>query len=104
MRLPLLLASCLFIPLIPLTLQAANAETAVKQAALVDGLTNTLTDRWTLSDTGISWQVKDQHEDHLEFSGEQVSAIIYYGSDEKGNLSLKRKIVWPMLRTIPMPV
>lgn len=101
MRLPLLLASCLFIPLIPLTPQAANAETAVQQIASVDSLANTLTDRWVLSDTGIAWQVKDQHEDHLEFSGEQVSGIIYYGSDEKGSLSLKRKIVWPMLRTIP---
>jgi len=101
MRLPLLLASCLFIPLIPFTPQTAKAETAVKQAAFVDGLAKTLTDRWILSDVGIAWQVKDQHEDHLEFSGEKVSAIIYYGNDEKGNLSLKRKIVWPMLRTIP---
>jgi hypothetical protein len=67
----------------------------------LDGLANTLTDRWKLSDQGIQWHVKDQHEDHLEFSGEQMSAIIYYGADDKGNLSLKRKVVWPMLRTIP---
>jgi len=67
----------------------------------LDSLANTLTNRWHLSDQGIKWLVKDSHEDHLEFSGEQMSAIIYYGSDDKGNVSLKRKIVWPMLRTIP---
>lgn len=67
----------------------------------LNGLANTLTDRWQLNEKGIQWQVKDSHEDHLEFSGEQMAAIIYYGSDEKGNLTLKRKMVWPMLRTIP---
>jgi len=54
-----------------------------------------------LNENGIGWKVTDTHEDHLEFSGERMSAIIYYGSDKKGNLTLKRKIVWPMLRTLP---
>lgn len=67
----------------------------------LDSLANTLEDRWEITDQGIKWQVKDQHVDHLEFSGEKMSAIIYYGAGDKGNLSLKRKIVWPMLRTIP---
>lgn len=65
------------------------------------GLADTLNDRWQITEQGIDWQVKDSHIDHLEFSGEQVSAIIHYGSDDKGNLSLNRKLVWPMLRTIP---
>jgi len=67
----------------------------------LNDLADTLTDRWQLTEQGIRWDVKDSHEDHLEFSGEQMAAIIYYGSDENGNLSLKRKVIWPMLRTIP---
>jgi len=67
----------------------------------INTLANTLNDRWQLTSEGINWQVSDSHEDHLEFSGEQISAIIYYGSDQKGNLTLNRKLVWPMLRTIP---
>ncbi|MDO6447041.1 hypothetical protein Q4493_14820 [Colwellia sp. 1_MG-2023] len=78
-------------------------STATKESAQksLESLANTLADRWQLSENAIHWQVKDSHEDHLEFSGEQISAIIYYGSDEHGNLSLNRKLVWPMLRTIP---
>jgi len=64
-------------------------------------LANSLTDRWQLQRGAIRWQVQDAHQDHLEFSGEQLSAIIYYGADTKGNLILERKVVWPMLRTIP---
>lgn len=67
----------------------------------LNDLANTLNDRWQLGDEGITWQVQDKHEDHIEMSGEQISAIIYYGSDEQGQLTLKRKLVWPMLRTIP---
>ena len=67
----------------------------------INDLANTLKDRWTLTQRGIEWQVTDSHEDHIEMSGEQISAIIYYGSDQQGNLSLNRKLVWPMLRTIP---
>ncbi|MCG9713605.1 hypothetical protein L1D29_12340 [Shewanella insulae] len=67
----------------------------------LNDLANTLKDRWQLGDEGITWQVQDTHEDHIEMSGEQISAIIYYGSDEQGQLILKRKLVWPMLRTVP---
>ncbi|WP_246028804.1 hypothetical protein [Litorilituus sediminis] len=67
----------------------------------LDSLADTLSDRWQLSSNEINWQVSDSHQDHLEFSGERVSAIIYYGSDSAGKLTLKRKLVWPMLRTIP---
>jgi hypothetical protein len=72
-----------------------------KSANYLQSLADTLTDRWQLKKGGIQWQVTDSHEDHIEFSGEQISAIIYYGSDKQGNLSLKRKLVWPMLRTVP---
>lgn len=67
----------------------------------LDGLADGLDDRWQLKADSIRWQVGDTHRDHLEFSGEQMSAIIYYGADERGNLALKRKVVWPMLRTVP---
>ncbi|MCL1096125.1 hypothetical protein [Shewanella kaireitica] len=72
-----------------------------KESDVIGDLANTLDNRWQLGQDKISWQVKDSHEDHLEFSGEKMSAIIYYGSDTAGKLSLKRKLVWPMLRTIP---
>lgn len=71
------------------------------QTSEINDLANSLSNRWELIDQGIEWQVTDSHEDHIEMSGEQISAIIYYGSDEQGNLTLKRKLVWPMLRTIP---
>lgn len=67
----------------------------------INDLANTLNDRWSITKNGINWQVEDQHQDHIEFSGEFVSGIIYYGNDDNGNLSLTRKVVWPMLRTIP---
>ncbi|NPA35217.1 MAG: hypothetical protein GXO47_00030 [Chlorobi bacterium] len=50
---------------------------------------------------GISWEVNAPHTDNLEFSGLRVSAIIYYGADSLGNVVLNKKVVWPMLRTIP---
>lgn len=58
-------------------------------------------DRWQLDDSGIEWQVTDAHEDHLEMAGEQLAAIIRYGAAADGSLILSRKLVWPMLRTMP---
>ena len=58
-------------------------------------------DRWQLNDSGIEWQVTDAHEDHLEMAGEQLAAIIRYGAAADGSLILSRKLVWPMLRTLP---
>lgn len=86
------------------TLLALVGCQSVEQPANQDinSLANTLSDRWQQEGDGISWEVNnDIHQDHLEFSGEQVSAIIYYGTDPLGNLALLRKVVWPMLRTIP---
>ncbi len=83
--------------------EAALAATPAQQNAAADiyQLANTLQDRWQLEQGAIRWQVKDTHQDHLEMSGEQLSAIIYYGADKQGELLLKRKIVWPLLRTVP---
>lgn len=60
--------------------------------------------RWHLvKNGGIEWIVKKgaAHTDQIEMSGKQISAIITYGIDDKGKLILKRKLVFPMLRTIP---
>ncbi len=60
--------------------------------------------KWQLlPDGGIGWQIKNGeiHADHIEMSGKRISAIIYYGKDSTGGLLLKRKLVFPMLRTIP---
>jgi hypothetical protein len=59
--------------------------------------------RWNLSaDGGIAWNVKtgDTHKEHIEMSGSQASGIISYGVDN-GELFLKKKLIFPMLRTIP---
>jgi hypothetical protein len=60
--------------------------------------------RWGLSDdSGIHWDVKmgSPHTDHIEMSGLQISAIVRYGISEEGKLQMNRKLVFPMLRTIP---
>ncbi len=59
---------------------------------------------WEIApDKSITWQVqKDQvHTDHIEMSGLQISSIVTYGVTEKGLLTIKKKLVFPMLRTIP---
>lgn len=59
--------------------------------------------RWDLTtDGGIEWKVKekDSHIDHIEMSGLYISSIVSYGID-KGKLSQKLHLVFPMLRTIP---
>ncbi|WP_316753088.1 hypothetical protein [Pedobacter gandavensis] len=60
--------------------------------------------RWNLvKNGGIEWIVKKgaAHTDQIEMSGKQISAILTYGVNDKGSLILKRKLVFPMLRTIP---
>lgn len=78
-----------------------NPVIAMDANQSIDDLAETLNNRWSMSEGVINWQVNDSHQDHLEFSGEQISAIIYYGANDKGQLTLNRKVVWPMLRTIP---
>lgn len=104
MRLKTLAALCILAPLAGcnnVSTQATTENTDSQSAVNLTSLANTLKDRWLLTDSSLVWNVTDIHEDHIEMSGEQTSAIIYYGNNEQGNLTLKRKLVWPMLRTIP---
>ena len=62
------------------------------------------TRRWSFSeDNGIVWDVKplSPHNDHIEMSGLQISAIVGYGVSDSGVLTINKKLVFPMLRTIP---
>ena len=62
------------------------------------------TKRWDLSNDGdICWNVKNKsaHTDHIEMSGLQISVVIHYGISDQGELQLKKKMIFPMLRTIP---
>ena len=59
---------------------------------------------WKISpDESITWFVKpsEKHTDHIEMSGFNISAIITYGVGEEGKLINSKKLVFPMLRTIP---
>ena len=59
---------------------------------------------WSLVPTGgIIWKVKpsEVHSDHIEMSGKQISAIVTYGVDPAGKLVLNKRIIFPLLRTIP---
>ncbi|AZQ11855.1 hypothetical protein [Shewanella khirikhana] len=88
---------CLLSPL--LTPAQAQTRPQVKPVAVPE--LPTPQDRWQINDSGIEWQVADAHEDHLEMAGEQLAAIIRYGAAADGSLILSRKLVWPMLRTLP---
>ncbi len=59
---------------------------------------------WKISPDGsIIWDVQTAkpHSDHIEMSGFNISAIVTYGVDEAGKLINRKKLVFPMLRTIP---
>lgn len=60
--------------------------------------------RWAFAgEQAIEWKVYGNapHSDHIEMSGLQVSAIVHYGVSKKGLLELDKKVIFPMLRTIP---
>ncbi|HWK57549.1 MAG TPA: hypothetical protein VNQ80_09435 [Parapedobacter sp.] len=60
--------------------------------------------RWQIdTDGGIRWDVDGRvpHYDHIEMSGQYLSAVLRYGVNADGSFSLERSLVWPMLRTIP---
>lgn len=61
--------------------------------------------RWDLdAETNtIVYNVGDRfpYYDHVEMSGDQLSAVIRYGVDATGDLFLERSLNFPMLRTIP---
>ena len=61
--------------------------------------------RWTIAnDHAIRWTVDGSrlpHNDHVEMSGEQISARLHYGVESDGRFTLTRTLVWPMLRMLP---
>jgi len=60
--------------------------------------------RWQIAEDGsVNWLVDGRipHYDHIEMSGEKVSAVLRYGVNPDGSFSLERSVVWPMLRTVP---
>lgn len=60
--------------------------------------------RWQIdADGSIRWDVGSRipHYDHIEMSGQHLSAVLRYGVNADGSFSLERSLVWPMLRTVP---
>jgi hypothetical protein len=58
---------------------------------------------WKILDSNtILWDVKSEnnlpHGDNIEMSGLKISIIINYNIDKDKNLTINRKIIWPMLR------
>ncbi len=84
-------------------LHFTGCNISTKSKSPVTDKLETPIDTWHINhqEGGISWDVNAPHTDNLEFSGLQVSAIIYYGTDSLKDIVLNKKIVWPMLRTIP---
>lgn len=57
--------------------------------------------RWQIQPSGaITWNIDQRipHNDHIELTGEQTSAIIRYGVDAAGAFNCSRTLVWPMLK------
>ncbi len=60
--------------------------------------------RWKINPSGsISWFIDNRlpHADHIEMSGDSISAILRYGVNADKSFQIERQLVWPMLRTIP---
>ena len=63
------------------------------------------TDRWKLADDGaIEWIIDGRlpHNDHIEMSGQQLSAILRYGVDADSAFHVNRALMFPMLRQHPV--
>ena len=61
---------------------------------------------WHITSTtapGITWvpRADQPHTDHVEMSGRRVSVVLRYGIDAAGRFTLNKRMVWPMLRTLP---
>ncbi len=60
--------------------------------------------RWSIGeDDAIHWHADGMlpHFDHIEMSGQSVSAVIRYGVTKAGAFVMERSMVFPMLRTVP---
>lgn len=82
----------------------------MKKAALITALMLSFftaggQNRWSISqeDHSLVWTIDGRlpHDDHIEMSGEQVSAVLRYGVESDGSFTLERSLIWPMLRTVP---
>lgn len=60
-------------------------------------------DRWKLSETGNAIELLPGQavSDHIEMSGEMVSAVLRWCVDDSNAFLCERSLVFPMLRTIP---
>lgn len=68
------------------------------------GQSDATSNRWNItSDGSISWKLDEKipHKDHIEMSGEKISAILSYGVNADGAFMIHRTFVWPMLRSLP---
>lgn len=54
---------------------------------------------WKPSYSGAACDVP--HSDHVEMTGEQVSAVLYWGVESDGKFMLNRRMVFPLLRKYP---
>ena len=58
--------------------------------------------RWILENDKIIWNCSgDSHLDTIEMAGNQIAAIVTYGVNDTGTLSLHRELRYPLLRTLP---
>jgi len=66
-------------------------------------MTNTYSDRWTVSGNEITWTVtkKEEHIDNIEMAGRRLAVVVYYGTNPDGSLYLRKNLHYPTLRTIP---
>jgi len=72
--------------------------------SLACGQAPEMANRWQIRENGaISWSIDHRvpHEDHIEMSGEKISAIIRYGVQVDSSFTIHRSLVWPMLRSHP---
>ena len=56
---------------------------------------------WTLEDKGIRRAAGAPFSDHIEMAGSKLAAIVTYGIDEQGELTLSRELCYPQLRVRP---
>ena len=61
-----------------------------------------MNERWEVKKNEIIWKVKaEEHIDNIEMSGRKLSAVVYYGVNDAGELRLSKRLFYPTLRTIP---
>lgn len=56
---------------------------------------------WSLEEKGIRRAANQRFTDHIEMAGSKLAAIVTYGTDENGVLTLSRDLYYPQLRVRP---